>query len=78
MCIGMGPKQSDMPSVPERQAAKQPSDMARTRAKDDEARRRGMLATILTSAAGVSAPLTSGSAAGAGAGQGATARPGCR
>jgi hypothetical protein len=68
MCIGMGPKQSDMPSVPERQAAKQPSDMARTRAKDDEARRRGMLATILTSAAGVSAPLTSGSAAGAGAG----------
>ena len=68
MCIGMGPKQQDMPSIPERQAAKQPADMARSRAKDDEARRRGMLATILTSAAGVSAPLNSGSAAGSGSG----------
>lgn len=63
MCIGKTP---DVPTVPERQQSKAPTDPIRTRARDDEARRRGMLATILTSAAGTSGSLSTGSGTGSG------------
>ena len=67
MCIGGGTP--DVPSVPERQMSKAPTDPVRGRTKDDEGRRRGMLATILTSAAGATAPLQTGSAAGGATGK---------
>jgi hypothetical protein len=66
MCMGGGG--GDIPRVPERQMAKAPSDPARGRSKDDEARRRGMLATILTSASGSASPLGMGAAAGGASG----------
>lgn len=65
MCVGGTP---DVPKTPERQMAKAPNDPVRDRTKADEARRRGMLATILTSAAGAGS-LTPSSGAGGGAGQ---------
>lgn len=57
MCMGGTP---DVPSVPERQSVKQPVTDAGARgmANDDERRRRGMLATILTSSQGALAPVS--------------------
>lgn len=56
MCTGGTP---DPPSIPERQTIKTPTDPARDRANDDERRRRGMMATILTSTGGLPAPALS-------------------
>jgi hypothetical protein len=54
MCIGGTP---DVPRTPERQAARQPNVGARDLSNDNERRRRGMLATILTSSQGALAPV---------------------
>lgn len=55
MCVGGGTP--DVPSPPERQDVKQPRTDARLQIRDDERRRRGMMATILTSSAGALSPL---------------------
>ena len=55
MCTGGTP---DVPSVPERQSVKQPMSDVRAQTGDDERRRRGMLATILTSSQGALAPVS--------------------
>lgn len=55
MCTGGTP---DVPSVPERQSVKQPVSEVRSQTTDDERRRRGMLATILTSPSGALAPAS--------------------
>lgn len=47
----------DVPSPAEHQAAKSPTDPVRARSNDEEQRRRGMLATILTSSAGATGGL---------------------
>jgi hypothetical protein len=63
MCVGGTP---NVPSVPERQSVKQPSADARGLSQDDEMRRRrGMMATILTSSQGALTPVstTAGAAA---------------
>lgn len=55
MCTGGTP---DVPSVPERQSVKQPvTEAGRDQTTNDERRRRGMLATILTSSQGALAPV---------------------
>jgi hypothetical protein len=54
MCVGGTP---DIPRTPERQAVKQPQTPARAMSQDDERRRRGMLATILTSSQGALTPV---------------------
>jgi len=56
MCIG-GPKGSPQSMIPERQSVQQPVVDARAMSTDSEARRRGMLATILTSSAGAKGAL---------------------
>lgn len=57
MCTGGTP---DVPSVPERQSVKQPVTDAGVRGQtnEDERRRRGMLATILTSPQGALTPAS--------------------
>lgn len=55
MCVGGTP---DVPRTPERQSVKQPTVPARDVSVDDERRRRGMLATILTSSQGALSPVT--------------------
>lgn len=57
MCVGGTP---DVPSTPERQSVKQPVTDASVRGmtNEDERRRRGMLATILTSSQGALAPVS--------------------
>lgn len=54
MCVGGTP---DAPRTPERQAVQQPRIPARALSDDTERRRRGMLATILTSSAGALTPV---------------------
>ena len=54
MCVGGTP---DVPSTPERQSVQQPKTDARIVSRDDERRRRGMMATILTSSQGALSPL---------------------
>lgn len=58
MCIGGLTSSPSIPKTPERQSVKQPSEPARDVNAQDEARRRGMMATILTSSAGALSPLT--------------------
>lgn len=59
MCIGGFGKTPDVPTIPERQSIKQPVQAsAAGTASDAERRRRGMMATILTSAGGALAPVT--------------------
>ncbi len=53
MCIGGLGKVPDVPKVPERQSVKAPTDPVRGRSAADEARRRGMMATILSATPGV-------------------------
>ena len=57
MCVG-GPSPSDVPRTPERQSVRQPETSARDISRDDERRRRGMMATILTSARGALTPVS--------------------
>jgi hypothetical protein len=57
MCIG-GPKTPPQQLIPERQAVQQPQVDARALSTDAEARRRGMLATILTSSRGALSPVS--------------------
>lgn len=52
MCMGA----PDVPTTPERQSVKQPVSEVRTQTNEDERRRRGMLATILTSSQGALQP----------------------
>lgn len=57
MC-GIG-KTPDVPTIPERQAAKLPDQGATADGVSDRARRRrGMMAAVLTSAQGVSSPVS--------------------